>query len=303
MDLIILIIFFQIIIESFPISSSGHVLLLEKFLYRFGFGKVVLPEYFDYFLHGPTILILMILFWRDWFGLVKQLFIRPSKKLFKIFLKICGFVFTTTVIAAFFYFIIDKNFKNMAWFSSDYMLLFGFFITAMLLFLLLWSLPSSPTVFVKTTTVMRLCRTSRWMSGVSDRFKINSMYQRLTLKKVLIIGLVQGMALFPGISRFASVYVVSRLLNISPRRAFQFTFLIQIPLIIPAFFLGFFKLTKMPDWTSFFSLKINFVFLLATIIGFFALWWMRQLAYRKKIGLFCFYMLIPIFVLILLMVV
>lgn len=309
MDAVILLILCQIILESFPVSSSGHMLLLEKFLNKFGFSSPSLSESFDYFLHGPTILILMILFFRDWFEPLRKLllFQHPSrrsflqssllrangeekavrgeeaslrlsrtmndsqKRLFKIFLKICGYVFITTIIAVFFQAIIKGYLSKQNWFDSDWSLLTGFCITTFLLALLLYK----------------------------DSKKDS--YEYLNLKKVLIIGVVQGLALLPGISRFASVYTTTRLLNLNPRRAFQFTFLIQFPLIVAGFLLGCFKLTKTPNWMDLFSLKVNITFVFATIVAFFGLYWMRKLALSKKIGRFCFYMIIPISIMIFLM--
>lgn len=277
MNAIILLILCQIILESFPISSYGHMLLLEKFLNKFGFALSNLSESFDYFLHGPTILILMTLFFRDWFEPIKQLLCNKSItkisrfRLFKIFLKICVYLFITTIIAIFFHVIIKGYLSKQNWFDSDWSLLFGFCITTFLLVLLLYK-----------------------------DLKKDS-YESLNLKKVLIIGFVQGLALLPGISRFASVYTTIRLLNLNPRRAFQFTFLIQFPLIVAGFLLGCFKLTKTPNWTDLFSLQVNINFVFATIVAFFGLYWMRKLALNKKIGRFCFYMFIPISILIFLM--
>lgn len=271
-NVMVVILFFQIMLESFPVSSSGHILLIEKFLYRGGFPKISLPDSIDYFLHGPTILILILLFRREWGAILKQLIFRPSKSFLKILLKIFLYICITTSIAGCFKFFIDLYLKNFSWFKSDQLLLIGFCLTATLLFIL----------FMK-----------------EKREDNNFAYNKLTIKKVFIVGIVQALALLPGISRFGSVYVVSRLLNISPRRAFEFTFLIQMPLIIPAFLWGTFKLLRLDIFNDLFSLKIFIFMLIATVIAYFALRFMQQLAYKKRIGLFCFYMLIPIFILIL----
>jgi undecaprenyl-diphosphatase len=308
MNAIILLILCQIVLESFPVSSSGHMLLLEKLSDKFGVPLPNLSESFDYFLHGPTILILMVLFFKDWAGPVKRLLfsypsrrscLQPSllrangktktvrgeeasqrlsrtmndshKKLFRIFLKICGYVVITTIIAVFFHVIIKGFLSKQGWFDSNLSLLIGFCITAGLLALLLYK------------------------DSKTDP------YEKLNLKKVLIIGFVQGLALLPGISRFASVYTTTRLLNLSPRRAFQFTFLIQFPLIVAGFLLGCFKLVKTPNWTNLFSLQINLTFVFATVAAFLGLYWMQKLALNKKIGRVCFYMFIPILMLVFLM--
>ena len=56
----------QGVTEFFPISSSGHLLLAEHFF--------TLPvenlKAFDVVLHAGTLLALLILFWREWWGMV-----------------------------------------------------------------------------------------------------------------------------------------------------------------------------------------------------------------------------------------
>ena len=57
----------QIAVESLPISSSSHMRLAEMFMLRMGMPPIHLPDFFDHLIHGPTILVLMIFFWREWF--------------------------------------------------------------------------------------------------------------------------------------------------------------------------------------------------------------------------------------------
>lgn len=59
--MIILYTYIQIIIESLPISSSGHAI--------FFCGKAVTPAY-DYFLHGFSVLSIALYFFHDWIGIV-----------------------------------------------------------------------------------------------------------------------------------------------------------------------------------------------------------------------------------------
>jgi undecaprenyl-diphosphatase len=56
----------QGITEFFPISSSGHLLIAEHF---FGLDVEQLKA-FDVVLHAGTLLALVILFWREWWGIV-----------------------------------------------------------------------------------------------------------------------------------------------------------------------------------------------------------------------------------------
>ncbi|MCF7800310.1 undecaprenyl-diphosphate phosphatase [Candidatus Babeliales bacterium] len=275
MSLFLFIIFFQIIIESFPVSSSGHVLLIEKLFAKLGYQtNLQLPNFFDHFLHGPTILIIILLFYKDWSNLIFNLvygFFNKNfrnkdsyKNLLNIFLKLILYLFISSAITLCFW-ILDKfiNFKN-----NNFILLSGFCITALLLISLLFK--------------KKLC-----IKKISY------------FKKYIFLGLIQGFALImPGVSRFASTYVLAYWLGFAPRRAFQTSFLLEMPLIIPAFFLGFYKMTKFSGWQNLFDLKTCLTFIVATIISFFALLFMQKLAINRKLGFMAFYMLIPILILI-----
>jgi len=56
----------QGVTEFFPISSSGHLLLAEHFLNL----DVANLKSFDVVLHAGTLLALLILFWKIWWGMV-----------------------------------------------------------------------------------------------------------------------------------------------------------------------------------------------------------------------------------------
>ncbi len=301
MNIFILIIFLQIILESLPVSSSGHLVLLSKLV------TLNFPEQIDYFLHGPTIIILMVVFYKQWFfpvsRLVKGFFNKvwilkqvqndkkdkkvfprvilnlfqdpvirfPSnssyKKLFKIFFKIIKLIFVANLITTTIWFLIKTFLEKQSWFTSDITLLFGFCVTAVFLFSL--------------------------RRGLKREFYVNN------ISKFIILGFVQGLALLPGISRFASVYATARLLKIPTRRAFEITFLLQFPLIVAGFFLGFYKMSRVPGWYNIFSLPVVLSIVVATIVSVFVLFWCKRLARDKKLWRFSFYMFFPISILIL----
>ena len=119
-------------------------------------------------------------------------------------------------------------------------------------------------------------------------------YESLDIKKALLLGVVQGIALLPGISRFALTYVVGRFLKLSPRRSFETSFLIQFPLIIAGFCKGLFYLLLAPNCVSIFGIQVIWAFLGGTVVSFGFLHFVYYLALRGKLWLFSFYMLIPI---------
>jgi undecaprenyl-diphosphatase len=268
---LIIIIFLQIILESLPVSSSGHLLLAEKILHA------QIPKHFDYFLHGSTIIILLIIFYKEWIEPVRYLitgiannFFRKKasyKNLLNIFFKIITLVIISNSITTLIWFIFKFYLEESNWFGSNLHLLIGFCITTLFLFLL------------------------KFKENNICKCKINiNIYI-----KYIILGLIQGMALFPGISRFASTYTVSRFLNFTPKRAFQITFLLELPLIFAGFLLGIYHVNKISNTLS---LTIWLAIITATIISGFIFKFVKKLSQSNNLHKFSYYMIIPIVILI-----
>jgi len=321
-----LLIFCQVILESFPISSSGHFELLEKLLQNFGVVPITasLPDFFDHFLHGPTLLILLLFFWKDWFSIIRPLFKNFSfshnswsdsyKKLWAVCLKIAGLTFVPVFITVVSYFLFNTYLKNSFFLGNEYLLLFGFFVTTIVLFSLHPSIhPTSPSPTLKLRRIffVALAKEKRLRQATQDdrqggesarpeqsrRVRANRFEGRthtLNFKKVTVIGIVQAVSLLPGISRFGTTYAAARWLGISARRAFQFSFLIQFPLVFVAFANAGVRFLLDKDMMRFFDLKIWVAFLFASILAFIALAISYSLAIREKLWYFGFYMLVPL---------
>ncbi|MBU4269795.1 undecaprenyl-diphosphate phosphatase [Candidatus Dependentiae bacterium] len=284
---LIIIIFLQMILESLPVSSSGHLLLAEKFF------QTTMPKYFDYFLHGPTILILLIIFYKEWFPLAKclatstynkKMFAKfdSHKKLLKIFLKIITLVAISNAITTLIWFIFKFYLEKKEWFGTDIHLLIGFCVTTLFLFLLSFK--------------ERQSSHKSHLTNLNKATVINSMTVDLNIfAKYLILGIIQGLALFPGISRFASVYAASRFLNFTPKRAFQITFLLELPLISAGFLLGVYHINKINDQLSF---LLFFAIAISTIISAIIFYFVKRLALANKLHYFFYYMIIPITILV-----
>jgi len=55
---------------------------------------------------------------------------------------------------------------------------------------------------------------------------------RIEMWEAVAIGVIQGLAVFPGLSRSGSTIILALLLGIAPRRAAKFSFLISVPAIL-----------------------------------------------------------------------
>lgn len=258
----------QIVTDALPISSGGHVFLLKKLLFEG--SEFLLFEIIEPLSHGPTLLCILLIFWPYWGHLaIRLLSPRNFRRILPVFLRITTFVIAADIITALFYFVVRIHLKDASFLQSPWLLLLGVVVTTMGLLSLL---------FLE---------------------KEGAVYKQLDLYKVLLIGVVQGVALLPGISRFATTYVAARWLQISPRRALQFSFLIYVPLIVLAFGNAARKIVMLPSdqyqelISLFCSVQSTFFVILATVISYFALRLACRWGMQGKLWRFGIYMIFP----------
>lgn len=113
--------------------------------------------------------------------------------------------------------------------------------------------------------------------------------QPLTLPKALLIGVIQGMAVMPGISRSGSTIALALFFGISRERAARFSFLLSIPAIVGACLLALMDLSAeaRPDWGL-----IAAGTAVSAVTGYLALRFLVYIVGRGKLHLFAPYCLI-----------
>ncbi|MFU0799685.1 MAG: undecaprenyl-diphosphate phosphatase [Xylanivirga thermophila] len=170
--------------EFLPVSSSGHLVLVQNI---FGLeGDMLL---FDTMLHVGTLLSILVVFWKD----IAYMFKHPFSKL-PIY--IITATIPTVIIA-----LLLKD-KVEAAFASASTLGFGFIATGLLL------------LFVELT-----------QSG-------HKTLKNMQIKDALLIGTMQGIAIFPAISRSGSTISGALLGKLDRKFAAKFSFLMSIPAIL-----------------------------------------------------------------------
>jgi undecaprenyl-diphosphatase len=117
---------------------------------------------------------------------------------------------------------------------------------------------------------------------------IKARKSNLNNQSALIIGLAQGVAVLPGISRSGATIVSGLLLGLKPADAYNFSFLISLPAILAAQGLQINKaaLTEaelMPGLAGFIT---------AFIAGWLALLWLRRIVSRGRFTGFAVYCLV-----------
>lgn len=245
-------IFFQVVLESIPISSSGHVFLLFFFLKSFTSfqSSDVNNESVEFLLHLPTLLIIGLYFFAPWWQLLKDI-VHAKKEA----LLILGWCILVDSITVFWYCVLSH--VGTWWFPLS----LGFFITGVCLYSL------------------KHC--------ISDK------KQQVTLRNGVIMGMAQGCALLPGISRFGITFFAARWLGFSHKQSFEYSFLIQFPLICAALLKGFYKIDYLFLQTHFLTVSTLGVFLISGVISYFVLCWVGKVIERGNMWRFCFY-LVPL---------
>ena len=113
--------------------------------------------------------------------------------------------------------------------------------------------------------------------------------ESLTLDKALIVGVAQGIAVLPGISRSGSTIAVAMLLGLSGPAAFRFSFLLSLPAVAGATVLSLRHTEELRALGT--AGIVGGV--VAAIVGLAALIWLRALVNQGRFWTFAVY-LIPL---------
>jgi undecaprenyl-diphosphatase len=105
----------------------------------------------------------------------------------------------------------------------------------------------------------------------------------------IMMGIAQGIAIIPGISRSGATIAVALLLGIKREKAFKFSFLLSIPAILGA--LGY---TGYAEFSELTSTGLDYAEILAgaiaaMLVGYFALKLLWKIIAKRKFHLFAFY--------------
>lgn len=202
---------------------------------------------FDIFLHFSSIFVILIFFRRDIHGIAAAL-VSKGKHCYEY--KLVLYIAASTAITGIFGFFLRPY---MDFFATIQAVPFAFFFTSVMLF-----------------------ASKGRKSGVS---------RGINLTSALLIGIFQGLALFPGVSRSGATISAAKILGADSEEAFRFSFLMALPAIAAAivFETKELKIISLPILlTGFFT---SFVF------GLFSLFFLRKVLQKGKFHLFGFYTL------------
>ncbi len=245
--------------EFLPVSSSGHLSLLYTL---FGIENNTLL--LSIILHLATLLSVVVYYRKDILQLVKNPFCKTNRKI------LVTTIFTSIVVLIFKP-IIDELF--------DFKYLFIFFIITA--FILFFSDYMTEKQYILSRTKNKITNTITLTSN-------NITDIGVSYRDAIIIGITQGIATIPGISRSGSTIAMSSILGIKEEKT-RYSFLISIPIIILS--LGYELLTT-DGLKSINILSLSIAFVVCFFIGLLAIKWVQLLSKKSMLSYFGYYLLI-----------
>ena len=110
------------------------------------------------------------------------------------------------------------------------------------------------------------------------------------IKNTFLIGIFQGLAILPGISRSGSTIAISRILGMEPVKAARFSFLLFIPAIIGATLLKFEDIAETGSEVGVRALSLGFV--ASVVTSYFAVNVLLELIKQQKFHYFTPYCIV-----------
>lgn len=236
----------QGITEFLPISSSGHLVLLEKI---WSIDDSII--FFNVILHFATLLAVIIFYHRK----ITNLILHPFNKTNRLLI-LC--TIPTILIVLIFNSFFESTF-------SGGLLIVGFLITALFLII---------------------------TEKISKNYeKSLHNYSNIDNKKAVLLGVFQGLAVMPGLSRSGTTVCAGIIMGIEKKEAIDFSFLMSIPIIIASMVYELLKL----DTTTISNINIPNVIIgsaFAFIFAILGIKLMLKVVEKIKYSYFAIYLIV-----------
>ena len=244
--------------EFLPISSSGHLALIPNLL------GVETGLEFDTILHVGTLVAIFIFFWDDIINLIKGF--------------IVSLVDLTEGISVFKQGLKDTPEKRFAW-----LIIVGSIPTALMGLLLK---DAVETIFRGTVFVGIFLIVTGAILYYSERHSGGKITAKdMSFKQSIIIGICQGLAVLPGISRSGSTIASGLCLGLEREYAARYSFLLSVPAVVGA---GLIQAKDIATLDVHFSVLIA-GFLSSVIFGYLAIKLLMKIIKGWSLDIFAYY--------------
>lgn len=230
--------------EFLPISSSGHLALFQQYS-----GMTEPPLAYDVLLHFATMSATILFFFNEivaacveWFSGFVKSSLRRSYGWILGWAVIAGNAVTVGVA------LVLKN-SVETFFASTFCVGIALFVTAGVL----------------------------WYGSTLKAGK-----EQVSLSRGLFVGLVQGLAVIPGISRSGVTIIAGLRTGLEPEEAFRFSFLMSLPAIGGATLLQLFEFGGFKGFMDQLPSAWIIGFLLAFFSGLASLWLLKKVVLARK---------------------
>lgn len=125
-----------------------------------------------------------------------------------------------------------------------------------------------------------------------DRLTLTNVLKNLSYREALIIGLIQALAVIPGVSRAGAVIVIMMILKYKRDQAAYYSFLLSIPTIFAAAFYDLYKMRQTVAAYSYNWILLAAGFAAALISSYFVVKWLINYLKKNSLSIFGYYRLI-----------
>ncbi len=237
--------------EFLPVSSSGHLLVAESLM------GIRVPLLFDILLHFATLAAIVIIFRKAVRKLLRGFFLTLFKK---------------------------GNDEDRVWFRAALFILLASVFTAGLALIVknfdFKAVPRLTSVFFLVTALVLF---------LSARFTGERKYKDLNWKDGIFLGIAQGIATLPGISRSGMTISGSLFRGISRESAGELSFLLSIPAILGAALLDLKDIDTLSEAISAPAMAAGLAS--AFVFGLISLLLLLRLVKKGKLYYFGFYLI------------
>lgn len=253
--------FVQGVAEFLPISSSGHLSLLQYF---FGFEEV--DNLLNILLHFATLVAVCVVYWKDIVEMITEFF----RGLTAIFSKSGQ----------------RESGKVPEGRRMVFMVILGTLPLAVALLVddAVESLGNSPA-FVACALIVTGC-----ILFFSDRLaRGNKGIRRMTVADALLVGVAQAVATIPGLSRSGCTISAGMLRGFDREFAVRYSFLLSLPAVLGATLLKVVKVAVDGGVDTSLLPKYIVGMIVAGVVGYFSIRLVQLLAQKGKFGRFAYY--------------